>query len=104
MGKKASTVVAGLVVEEHKALTVQDLSRFCTVHEDWILALVEEGVLRPAGGRRPNWRFPEGSLHRAAKALRLQRDLELDLAGVALVLDLLDEIERLRARLRAREA
>jgi chaperone modulatory protein CbpM len=34
-------------------------------------------------------------------ALRLQRDLDIDLAGAALALELLDEIESLRARLRA---
>jgi chaperone modulatory protein CbpM len=34
-------------------------------------------------------------------ALRLQRDLDMDLAGVALALELLDEIASLRARLRA---
>jgi chaperone modulatory protein CbpM len=33
--------------------------------------------------------------------MRLQRDLEMNLAGVALALDLLDEIESLRMRLRA---
>jgi chaperone modulatory protein CbpM len=33
--------------------------------------------------------------------LRLQHDFDIDLAGAALALDLLDEIEALRARLRA---
>ena len=32
--------------------------------------------------------------------MRLQRDLGINLAGVALVMDLLDEIEELRGRLR----
>jgi len=33
-------------------------------------------------------------------AFRLQHDLGINLAGVALVLDLLEEIEQLRSRLR----
>ena len=35
--------------------------------------------------------------------MRLQRDLDLNLAGTALALDLLDELEQLRERLRALE-
>jgi chaperone modulatory protein CbpM len=103
MSRTPSAVVSGIVVEEHAVLTLDELCRFCTVREERIVALVEEGVLRPEGGRRSRWRFPESSLQRAAKALRLQRDLELDPPGVALVLELLDEIERLRGQLRARE-
>jgi chaperone modulatory protein CbpM len=39
-------------------------------------------------------------LPRARTAVRLQRDLELSAAGTAVVLDLLAEIDSLRARLR----
>ena len=40
------------------------------------------------------------SLRRVRAALRLTRDMELNAAATALVLDLLDEIEALRSRLR----
>ena len=46
------------------------------------------------------WRFTGVSVKRAIKATKLQRDLDLNLPGVALALDLIDEIERLRERLR----
>jgi chaperone modulatory protein CbpM len=39
-------------------------------------------------------------LRRARTALRLARDLELSAASAALVLDLLDQIDTLQARLR----
>jgi len=35
-------------------------------------------------------------------ALRLERDLEVNLAGIALALDLMEELEQLRRELRAR--
>ena len=35
------------------------------------------------------------------RVIRLQHDLRVNLAGAALALDLLDEIDQLRARLRA---
>jgi len=39
---------------------------------------------------------------RARLALRLERDLELNLAGVALALELMEELERLRRELKVR--
>jgi chaperone modulatory protein CbpM len=39
-------------------------------------------------------------MRRATVALRLQRDLGINYAGAALVLQLLDDIEALRARIR----
>ena len=48
------------------------------------------------------WRFSGTALRRTRLALRLERDLELNLAGVALALDLMEEVERLRQALRAR--
>jgi chaperone modulatory protein CbpM len=39
-------------------------------------------------------------LQRAKTAVHLQRDLDVNLAGVALVLDLLEEMEELRERVK----
>lgn len=89
------------ILEEQAQLTLADLCRACAVHAERIIELVDVGVLEPQGLEPGRWRFGGASLHRARKALRLQRDLGIDLAGVALALELLDEIESLRARLRA---
>lgn len=92
-------VLAGTVIDERTEVTLDDLSLFCSVRREQIVALVEEGVLEPKGGESGEWHFAGQSLRRAAKAIRLQHDLEIDLAAVALVLDLLDQIESLRAQL-----
>ena len=89
------------ILEEQTQLTLVDLCGACAVHAERIIELVDVGVLEPAGREPAHWRFGGGSLHRAHAALRLQRDLEINLAGVALALELLDEIESLRMRLRA---
>ena len=49
---------------------------------------------------RDHWKFPGSNLSRAHAARRLQRDLEINLAGVALVLDLMEEMMSLRNRIR----
>jgi chaperone modulatory protein CbpM len=56
-------------------------------------------VLEPVGQEQAQWRFSGTSLLKARAAMRLQHDLEINLAGVALALDLIDEIEALRMRL-----
>ena len=63
-----------------------------------VLPLVEYGIVEPIEARSTNicWQFTNSSVLRVQTALRLQRDLDLNLAGVALALDLLDEIKLLR--------
>ena len=89
------------ILEEQTQLTLADLCRACSVHAERIIELVDIGLLEPHGREPARWRFSGESLHRARRALRLQRDIGIDLAGAALALELLDEIESLHARLRA---
>jgi chaperone modulatory protein CbpM len=96
--------LSGTILEELTELTLADVSRACAVHAEYIINLVEEGVLVPVGSKLERWRFTGVHMHRATVALRLQRDLGVNLAGVALALQLLDEVEELRARIRAIES
>jgi chaperone modulatory protein CbpM len=92
--------LSGEIYEEYAVLSVDDLSRLCAVDRTYIVELVEEGVLEAIEVRAPEWRFPGAALRRARTALRLQRDLEINLPGVALALELMEELERLRRELR----
>jgi chaperone modulatory protein CbpM len=95
--------LSGIILEEQTELTLADVCRACAVHAEYIIELVEEGVLAPAGREPTSWRFTGIHMHRATVSLRLQRDLGVNLAGVALAFQLLDEVEVLRARIRAME-
>jgi chaperone modulatory protein CbpM len=91
----------GTIFDESAVLTLEDLSRMCAVDEQHIVEFVEEGILSVVG-MRTEWHFSGAALRRARIAVRLKRDLELNLAGVALALDLLEELAQLRHELRAR--
>jgi chaperone modulatory protein CbpM len=91
--------LSGILLDEHTELSLNEFCHACSRQEEWVVELVEEGVLEPIGGDRKRWQFSAASLQRAHITLRLQRDLGINLAGIALTLDLLDEIETLRARL-----
>lgn len=92
--------VVGIVLDEQAQLTLAELTRACAVHAELIVELVDEGVLAPIGREPHSWRFTGAHMRRARAAVRLQRDLGVNLAGAALALQLLDELEALRARLR----
>lgn len=96
MHSAPTDALTGVIFEEYALLDVEQLSRLCAVDQTCIVELVEEGVLTVIEAGAPEWRFSGASLRRARTALRLQRDLEINLPGVALALELLEEIERLR--------
>lgn len=95
--------LSGIILEEQTGLTLADVCRACAMHAEYIIELVEQGVLVPVGRDPVSWRFTGTHTHRATVSLRLQHDLGINLAGVALALQLLDEVEALRARIRAIE-
>ena len=93
------TWIQGSVVENEVHMTIVELSHASRTPEELIMSWVSEGVLSPAGSSPEDWRFSGDSLKRAKTAAHLTHDLELNAPGVALALQLLDEIAQLRARL-----
>jgi chaperone modulatory protein CbpM len=90
-------MLVGELVEEEVMLSIEELSGACGVESARIVELISHGVLEvrdEAAGR-----LGGNALRRARLAVRLQRDLDLNVAGVALVIDLLERIEALEARL-----
>ncbi len=94
-----SYLFQGCIVENEIEFTIGELSRACAVDAEWLIALVDEGILEPLPADSSNWRFRGEDLKRIRTVQRLQRDLGVNLAGAALALDLLQEITSLRARL-----
>ncbi len=102
MVKQTTDILSGNIVENETRLTLRQLCDSCAVRAEYIIDLVDEGFIEPSGVEKSHWCFSGVSIKRVQKAKRLQRDLGINLAGVALVIDLIDEIEYLRARLESR--
>ena len=97
-------VVSGDLLDEEMDISLAQLCRVCALRPELAIAMVEEGILKPSGKQAGHWRFPPGSIRRARVALRLQQDLDLNLAGAALVLKLLDRIRRLESMIPAQKS
>lgn len=105
----------GIIPEEQSVLTLDEISSACAVQTEYIIELVAEGVITPEvdsqATQEPNpeiptethepysWRFTGMHLRHIRIASHLQSDLGVNLAGVGLALQLLDEVETLRKRL-----
>jgi chaperone modulatory protein CbpM len=100
--RSAQDALTGEIFEEYAVLSVDELSRLCAVDRTYIVELVEEGVLSVTEIEAEQWRFAGTALRRARMALRLQRDLEINLPGVALALELMEELDALRRELERR--
>lgn len=76
------------------------MEEFCRLVElpaDCLIEIVEQGIVDPSGDRPEEWLFDASALAVVRRAARLQHDLQIDWAGIALALSLLDELEQLRA-------
>lgn len=81
-------------------LRVADLCERVSLDEPEVREIVACGILTPRGHAAHEaaheWEFEPEATALAARALRLHRDLHLDWPGVALALQLLQEIDALR--------
>jgi len=102
MSTTPKQTLSGLILDEDCLFTLDEMSIACSVRTEYIIELVDEGIVEPTELQREQqqWSFTGKNLLRARKARRLQHDLDINLAGAALVLDMLEEIEQLRERLR----
>jgi chaperone modulatory protein CbpM len=89
-------IIESSIVENEIHMSTLELCHATNAEMEHVVAWVYEGILTPQGHSPDDWRFSGDSLRRANKALRLSRDLDINTPGVALALDLLDEISRLQ--------
>ena len=101
MDEQDQSALSVELIDEQRTFTLSELCRCFAIEAELVEALVEQGILEPAGRRGYHWCFPASSLRRTRITLHLQRDLGVNLAGAALALDLLERIEELDARLHA---
>ena len=93
-----SSVAIGVCLIDEHALELEAFAAACGTEAEFVRLLVDEGLLQPVA-LQPAWRFGGEELARVRRICRLQRDFEANLQSVAVMLELIDEIEHLRAQL-----
>ncbi|WP_332821741.1 chaperone modulator CbpM [Pseudomonas sp.] len=90
-------IVTGVVLDE-VALDLDELAQACSVDTLWIVERVEAGLLCQVA--QPQ-RFSSAELLRARRMRAIERDFDANPELAALVVDLIEEVGRLKGRLRA---
>src|SRR6185436_8199110 len=91
-------VVAAIVEDAY--FTVEQFCAVCSIEQEWIIRHVQEGLFPISGAVASEWRFSSADLRRAQRMRDIEREFEAAPELAALVADMLEEIDELRARLR----
>jgi len=97
---REQNLLTGIVIGDAGVLSIEELARACGAEAQWIIELVAVGVLEPQGTETSRWRFRAADLTCARRVSRLQRDFGATIEAAAVMIDLLHQIEQLRARLK----
>ena len=86
------------LVEPTATFTLREICERGDCHAEFVIKLVSYGVISPVEETQEarKWEFDLQALARLRKAQRLQRDLKLNLPGLAMSLELLDEVQEMR--------
>ncbi len=78
---------------------IEELAREAGLHIGLVKQLVEYGVIEPAPGSASPILFPSAAIDRLRCAVRLRRDLGVNLAGAAVIVEMRERLRTLRAEL-----
>lgn len=89
--------------EQWFTLSLQEITQTFGVTRTMIIEIIEEGIIPMPDQNPDDWQFDTEAFRRIRTTLHLHHDLGVNLAGAALVLELLQEIEHLRAAVGAQK-
>jgi DNA-binding transcriptional MerR regulator len=90
---------------EHAFLSIEDLAGAAGIHPGLVEQFVDYGLLEPLAGSGPRSLFPASAVERLRRIMRRKCDLGVNLAGIAVILEMRErivglqhELERLQGR------
>ena len=88
------------MTDEDACLTLEQLCSVCALERDWLVVRVREGLIPATGAANTEWRFTTTTLSRVRRMREIERTYDAAPELAALVADMLEEMDALRARLR----
>ena len=88
--------ISGVVIDHETGLSFEEIASATHVDEEFIIQLIEYHIVHPhKGTSKKNWQFDHLSLRRLKLARNFYYDLEVNLSGIALLMDMSERIEQL---------
>lgn len=91
-------ILSGSLMED-SWLTLDQVAAACRVECVWLVRHIEEGLFPHVESLAGTWRFSGASLLRARRMRQLERDFDAVPELAALIADMLEELDTLRAQL-----
>ena len=92
-----STQPENLLQASNRLLSFEELSQATQLNATLLIEIIECSLVAPlSGAAPPEWQFDLAAVNRLNQAARLWRDLHIEWADIGLILNLCDEIERLK--------
>jgi len=94
------------ILLEDVRFTLDELAHSCHVSREWVIERVQYGLLlneEYSSSDPASWVFDSRNFMRTKRIIAVERDFECNPELAGLVADMLEEIESLRARLKAME-
>ena len=96
-------ILKGIIVEQSTPLNLGELCQAVRLQTKVVIEMVEHQLIEPEGSTPDSWRFDNVCLKRAKIAASFYHDLEVNMPGICIALDLLERIEYLEQRLQTLE-
>ena len=93
-------IVSGVLLDD-AALSLTELAHACAVDPQWVVERIEAGIFGDGAMQITSCRFTSNDLARARRMRQLEREFDAVPELAALVVDLIEEVERLKRRLNA---
>ncbi len=92
-------IITGVLIDENMTVSFVEACQKYNLSEELLMEMIEHGLVKPHTEKTKYLSFDQKTIGRIQSARRLQEDLAINLAGVVLVLELLDELEHMRSDL-----
>ncbi|MDP1573478.1 MAG: chaperone modulator CbpM [Coxiellaceae bacterium] len=88
-------IISGTVIDRETTLTFEEVCQAIHADDQLVIQLIEYHIIQPKGTSKINWQFDDLALKRARLARNFYYDLEVNFAGIGLLIELLERIETL---------
>lgn len=96
---KSNEIITGVLVDEKTTFSVSEICTRCNVPHELLVQMMEYGLFEFTNQLEDDYNLDLKTLRIVESAVHLHRDLEINMPGIALILELKDELEQLRNEL-----
>lgn len=91
--------ISGTIINPDNILTFEEICSAVHADDELIIQLIEYHIIQPKGTSKKNWQFDDVALKRVRLARNFYYDLEVNLQGIGLLLDMIDRIDMLETEM-----